>query len=153
MTELRGHGIRAALPIGFEGRIYRHEEAHGDTTFAVAHFGTFPLPPDAADFGNGAVQGMGPRDVFAVLLEHGPASAGTRLFAGKRMPRILEPGDFKPYRLRQGVAGHSGTQHFFVEAGRAFSLYAVLGSHLGRRWLLPRVNALLANVVIEASPT
>ena len=148
MTSLRAHGIRAEMPPGFEGRIYRHDPAHGDTTNPVAHFATFPLPP-AADFGNGAVQLMGQRDVFVVLLEYGPESVSTRLFAGKTMPRRLGPSDFKPYRLRLGIAGQSGTQHFFVENGRPFTLYAVLGSHLGRRVLIPWLNALLGGIEVE----
>ena len=149
MTVLRAHGIHADLPPGFEGRIYRHAESYGDTTHPVAQFATFSLPTGAADFGSGAVQLMGLRDVFAVLLEYGPESASRRLFAGKAMPRRVEPADFKSYRLRVGLAGQSGTQHFFVENGRPFTLYAVLGSHLGRRSLIPALNALLGGIVIE----
>lgn len=149
MTVLRAHGIHADLPSGFEGRIYRNAESHGDTTHPVAHFATFSLPPGVADFGSGAVQLMGQRDVFAVLLEYGAESAPRRLFAGRAMPRRLAPDDFKSYRFRVGLAGQSGTQHFFVESGRPFTFYAVLGSHLGRRALIPAVNSLLAGIVID----
>jgi hypothetical protein len=153
VTVLAGHGIQVTLPAGLEGRIYRHAEAHGDVTLPVGHFGSFPVPRDAADYGNGAVERMRTHDVFVVLLEQGSESADTRLYAGNVLPRSLEASDFKPYRLRQGITGHSGAQHFFVEAGRAFSLYAVLGSHLRRRWLLPPLNALLSSIVVDPVPS
>lgn len=150
MSTLQSHGIEVALPDGFEGRIYRRRPADGDRTYAVAHFGTFPLPLDAADFGTGAFAHMASSDIFAALLEYGPESAGRRLFAGNVMPRSLTPADFQPHAARSGSGKHSGSQHFFVEAGRPFTLYAVLGSHLTRRLLVRRLNLLLDGVSIGA---
>ena len=115
-------------------------------TRPVAHFATFALPADVAavgDFGSGAVTLMGPDDIFAVLFEYGPESTGRALFARQGMPRMLGPDDFRPMTLRRGLGNQSGTQWFFTESGRPFTLYAVLGHH-GRRFsLVPRLNSLL----------
>ena len=51
--------------------------------------------------------------------------------------------------LRHGLVGQSGTQWFFTEAGRPFSFYAVLGSHVLRDRLVPRVNMLLASLALS----
>lgn len=152
MTVLDAHGIRARLPSGFEGRIFRRPKVGDEQPRPVGHFATFPLPADVADFGGGAVTLMGPDDVFAVLFEYGPESIGTALFARQGMPRRLEPGHFSPMTLRRGLGGQAGTQWFFVEEGRPFTLYAVLGSY-GRRFSsVPRLNSLLAHVAVAALP-
>ncbi len=72
------------------------------------------------------------------------ASSPTGRHAGE-----LAPADFQPYVLRRGLAGQSGTQWFFTEAGRPFTLYVVLGSHARRSHLVPRVNGLLARLSVE----
>ncbi len=91
---------------------------------------------------------MGRDDIFAALFEYGPGSVGTRLFACQGMPRSLALGNFKPTVLRRGIGGQSGTQWFFTEGGRAFTLYVVLGSHALRGSLVPRVNELLRSVIV-----
>jgi hypothetical protein len=118
----------------------------------VAHFATFPLPADVADFGGGAVTLMGPSDIFAVLFEYGPESVGKALFARQGMQRSLTPSDFRPTLLRRGLGGQSGTQWFFSEAGRPFTFYAVLGSHARRGVLVPRLNELLAALTVSPQP-
>ena len=150
MGTIRAHGITAALPGGFEGQIFRRQPAAGTVTKPVAQFATFPLPRQVGDFGGGAVNLMGPADIFAVLFEYGPESVGRALFARQGMPRQLGPADFRPFTLRRGLPGQSGTQWFFTEAGRPFTLYAVLGSHLGRRQLVPRLNALLQGISVQS---
>jgi hypothetical protein len=141
------------LPTRFEGKIHRHKPHAGDCTYAVAQFSTFALPAGTADFGNGAVQVMGTRDVFAVLLEYGPESVGTKLFAEQGMPRTFEPHDFTRSMARDGSGLQSAVQRFFVEGGRPFSLYVVLGSHLGRRALMAPLRELLAGIhVSELAP-
>src|SRR5438067_684799 len=107
MRTLAAHGLHAVLPAGFEGRIHRHAPAAGEQTYPVAHFSTFALPPTTADFGNGAVQLMATRDIFAVLLEFGPESVGRRLFADEGMPRAFEPRDFSRHAARDGTGVHS----------------------------------------------
>jgi hypothetical protein len=112
-------------------------------SYPVGQFATFPIPDDIGDFGSGAVNLMGPSDVFATLFEYGPESVGTALFARQGRPGTLTPADFSPTLLRRGLPGQSGTQWFFTEAGRPFSFYAVLGSHSMRHALVLRVNALV----------
>jgi hypothetical protein len=150
VTQLRAHGITARLPAGVEGRIYRHPSSHGAVAHPVSHFATFPMPADPGDFGNGVVQLMRPTDVFVVLLEYGAESAERKLFAGKSMPRTLLPTDFSTHRSRSGLVGHSAAQLFFVEGGRPFTLYAVIGSHLRRKTLVARVNEILAGIGVDA---
>jgi hypothetical protein len=118
-------------------------------SYPVGQFATFPLPDDIGDFGSGAVNLMGPGDVFTTLFEYGPESLGTALFSQQGLPTALSPNDFSPVRLRRGLPGQSGMQRFFTEAGRPFSLYAVLGSHLRRDQLVPAVNALLSSLAIS----
>ncbi len=150
MAMIRAHGIVARLPSGFEGRIFVRPPTVG-TSYPVGQFSTFPLPDDIGDFGSGAVNLMGVDDVFATLFEFGPESLGTALFSHQGRPTAFTPGDFSPVRLRRGLPGQSGTQWFFTEAGRPFSFYAVLGSHLRRDVLVPGVNALFSSLVISPS--
>jgi hypothetical protein len=91
---------------------------------------------------------MAPTDIFAVLFQYGPESAGQALFARSSMPRNLSTDHFAPYTLRRGVAGQSGTQWFFTENGKPFTFYAVLGSHALRASLVPRVNVLLSGIAV-----
>ncbi len=147
MATIRAHGITARLPAGFEGRIFVRPSTVGPT-YPVAQFASFPIPDQTGDFGSGAVTQMGPYDVFATLFEYGPESVGTALFARQGRPESLSVADFSPTVLRRGIPGQSGTQWFFTEAGRPFSFYAVLGSHVLRRLLVPRVNTLLGALAV-----
>lgn len=149
MPTLQAHGIGAGLPGGFEGRIFRRQGSGAETPFAVAQFATFGLPTDVGDFGGGAVNLMGGDDIFAALFEYGPESLGTRLFARQGMPRELSTSNFLPYVLRRGLPGQSGSQWFFTEEARPFTLYVVLGSHARRAALVPRVNALLSGIRVS----
>ena len=151
MATLQAHGIRADLPTGFEGRIFRHEVTGPERSHAVAHFATFALPAQVGDFGGGAVTLMRETDIFAVLFEYGPESLGTPLFAHEGMPQALEPEHFAPHVLRRGLTGQAGTQWFFTENGRPFTLYIVLGSYARRRALVPVVNRLLGQLAVEAA--
>jgi len=148
VATLRAHGIEAHLPPGFEGRVFVRRPMAGEATRPVAHFATFPLPANVADFGSGAVQLMGPDDIFAVLFEYGPESVGTPLFGRHGAPHRLGPSDFSPVLLRRAIGGQSGTQWFFTTGGRPFTFFAVLGSHRLRHQLVPRLNQLLASLVV-----
>ncbi len=152
MAVLKAHGIEAPLPPGFEGRIVIRPAIGREVPYPVANFSTFALPVDVGDFGSGAVNAMGPADIFATLFEYGPESLGKPLFARQGMPRALAATDFRPYVLRRGLNGQSGSQWFFTESGRPFTLYVVLGSHLQRNALLPRVNDLIGTVSITPNP-
>ena len=152
MTTIGAHGIAARLPAGFEGRIFLRPPTVG-ATYPIAQFATFPIPDDVGDFGSGAVQLMGPYDVFTTLFEYGPESVGRALFARQGRPGTLTANDFSPMTLRRGLPGQSGTQWFFTEAGRPFSLYAVVGSHTLRRLLVPRVNTLIGSLSLSPAPS
>jgi hypothetical protein len=149
---LFAHGIGAGLPKGFEGRIFKRQGSGIEVANAVAQFATFALPEEVGDFGGGAVNLMGNDDIFTVLFEYGPDSLGTRLFAHQGLPRNLATSDFQPHVLRRGLTGQSGTQWFFTEAGRPFTLYSVLGSHARRSILVPKVNQLLEGLAVEPAP-
>ena len=147
MPTVRAHGIASQLPNGFDAKIFVRTVPVG-TAYAVAQFATFPLPDDVGDFGSGAVNLMGPDDVFVTLFEYGPESLGTRLFARQGRPSALSPADFSPTVLRRGLPGQSGTQWFFTESNRPFTLYAVLGSYAARGQLVPRLNGLLQGITV-----
>lgn len=148
MGTLRAHGITAQLPGGFEGQIFRRQVVAGEVAHPVAQFATVALPAQVGDFGGGVVNLMGSSDIFAVLFQYGPESLGKALFARQGMPRQLATSDFRPFTLRRGMPGQSGTQWFFTEAGKPFTLYAVLGSHRARAQLVPRLNGLLQNISV-----
>ncbi len=149
MAVLRAHGITAPLPTGFEGRIFIRPAIGREVPYPVANFATFALPADVGDFGSGAVNLMAATDIFATLFEYGPESLGTPLFARPGMPRSLSTTDFRPYVLRRGLSGQSGSQWFFTEGGRPFTLYVVLGSHAQRDLLVPRVNDLIGTLAVD----
>jgi hypothetical protein len=50
MARLASKGIEVYLPRGWEGRIFQREPTGGARTYPVAHFSTFALPADMADF-------------------------------------------------------------------------------------------------------
>ena len=152
MATIRAHGIAAQLPRRFEGRIFVRPTSVG-VSYPVGQFATFPIPDDIGDFGSGAVTLMGPDDVFATLFEYGPESLGTALFSSQGLPSSFSPDDFSPVRLRRGIPGQSGTQRFFTEAGRPFSFYAVLGSHVRRNALVAHVNELISSLLISPAST
>ena len=159
MSDLAAEGLQIAVPAGWEGRIVGREpaapprDAMGQVTAAaetrtgVAHLASFPLPVELGDFGGGAVDLMGRRDIFLVLFEFGPESLGTPLFAAEGMPS-LHPIDFDPATCRRSMPGQSAAQRFFVVNGRPFCLYVVLGSHARRIGLVPLVNEALADISI-----
>ena len=83
MPNLRGHDVRVTLPAGWDGRITVRRDgatealrtAGGPVVFTarpqpVVHIANFGLPEERADFGNGAVELMGDRDVLVVLFEY-----------------------------------------------------------------------------------
>ncbi|MGH3441771.1 MAG: hypothetical protein ACRDUY_06955 [Nitriliruptorales bacterium] len=155
---LRAHGIGADLPDAWEGAISVEQPvALGPfstgpppASLPVVHLATFPLPANRGDFGGSVVPLMTEHDAFVALLEYGPEHANTALFAGRGMPRRLDPRRFSPRGLHRRIHGHVGYQTFFTAAGRAFCLYVVLGSDADRHLLARRVERVLATVEIEA---
>lgn len=162
---IEGHGIAVELPEGWEGSIDRRPEedaagasrssvdggaaspAEADAEHPVTHLANFPLPNGRGDFGSGAVESMTSTDVLVCIIEYGPEDVGTPLFGHEGIP-TLTAAQFSPSAMQRTIEGMSGTQAFFSEGGRAFCLYAVLGSHRDRRALVPEVNDLLRTLQI-----
>ena len=149
MTALSRFGLTVDLPRGWEGAVFRRTPGPGEETHPVLHAGSFPLPPERGDYGNGAVEVMKARDVFIALLEDHPSSAGAAMYA-RGLPRRLGADSFNPATLQRAIPGHAGAQVFGTESGRPFCLYVVLGSWALARLLVPRVNAVLATLRVEA---
>jgi hypothetical protein len=165
VTDLAAHGIEVSLPTGWEGKLFRrpapgeapaagaHVEgapaAAGETTNAVLHAATIPLPPDVGDFASGAVDQLRADDILVVLFEYDPESATQPLFAAEGLPRQLQPDDFSPNVMQRAIKGQAGVQRFFHDQGRAFCLYVVIGGFARRRELVPRVNQVLATLTIQ----
>ena len=162
MATVDAHGISVGLPAGWDASIgiRRHGAPQGAITasgsetavlrsYPVAHIANFGLPAERGDFGSGAVELMGDRDVFIVLFEYDAASTRTALFRARGVPRSLTVRDFNPLTLRRGIPGQSAHQAFFQDHGRAFCLYVVLGAHARRARLVPWVNRVLATVQVQ----
>jgi hypothetical protein len=145
-TPISAHGVRVGVPTGWDARIYRRAETGDGTTHAVLHAATFPLPEQRGDFGSGAVELMGPSDVFVSLIEFHPEAADKPLFRRGGLPRPLPASAFDPNTLQRALPGQAGAQLFFNHGGRAWCLYVVIGSSVLRRFALPKVNSLLQTI-------
>jgi hypothetical protein len=140
-------GLAVSTPNGWDARIYRRSATSGQVTQPIIHAGDFPLPAVRGDYGSGAVEVMGPDQVFLSLLEFDPAEATAALFSAPRPPR-LSPGEFGPEKLQRGLPGQAGAQFFFNEKGRAFCLYVVIGSYDGRNALVPKANEIFQTMEV-----
>lgn len=147
-------GIAVELPPGFEGRVTTRAPDQADDSVRAASLrlglvqvASFPLPIGIGDFGGGATPLMGFNDILVVLLEYGRESVGSALFRRSGRP-VLSTGDFDENQLQHNLAGQSGSQTFFNEAGRAWCLYVVLGSHLNRARAVPVANQVVRAVRI-----
>lgn len=152
MTRLEQAGLRVDIPSDWEGAISGGGFpllADGARQPTIMHLASFPMPAERASFGAGAVELMNNSDVFVTLFEYGEESVGTPLFATQGAPKELLPGDFDRNKLQHAVPGQTGLQYFFTEAGRAFCLYVVLGSHIDRADLVRKVNPVLETLVIQ----
>ena len=148
MTTASRDGIDVKAPDGWDVRIYRRPPAPSETTNPVVHAGNFALPERRGDFGSGAVERMGPTNLLVVLFEYDRAAAHTPLFARRGRPQPVAS-DFGPNQLQRIIPGQSGAQYFYNEAGRAFCLYVVLGSHDRRAQLVGEARRLLSGVGVR----
>ena len=140
-----GRGFDIAVPPRW------HISAHhrdGGPDHLLVHAATVPLPRERGDFGSGVITTLGPDDVFVSLFEYGRDAVGTVLFESKGMPRP-RPSEFDPSAMQQVQPGMSGGQWFFQAAGRAWCLYAVLGSHARRQGGALKVDGLMQGVRIS----
>lgn len=153
MTRLRALGVSVDVPPGWDVRIYsRADTTSGpETSHAVLHAATFALPAERGDYGSGAVEAMAPGDLFLALVEHDPGSAGTALFCPRGLPVPLEAGAFSPAVLQRKLPGQAGLQRFFNLSGRAWSLYAVVGSYAMRSSLASGATRFLEALQLESS--
>ncbi|HEX8305293.1 MAG TPA: hypothetical protein VF612_10480 [Jatrophihabitans sp.] len=162
---LAGHGLAVALPARWEGRLYRrtvgqpgatlHAQATGTGTgwpgelsHPVLHLANFALPASRGDYGTGAVELMGPDNLFVALLEFGPDCLGTALYSPRGLPRVT-PGQFNPNGMQRRIAGQAGLQHFFTQGNRPFCLYVVIGSHRQAVALAKQANEVLERIEVE----
>lgn len=168
MSLLRGHGLAVTLPPAWEGRIYRrtspglaaprdnqgrplHPAASGwigDDARPVVHLANFALPATRGDFGSGAVDSLGPNEMFLALLEYGPECRGTALFAAEGPP-TLDAGLFSPHALQRVLPGQLGFQSFFTLADRPMCLFVVIGSARRAPALARDGNRVLTTVTVE----
>ncbi len=148
---MRVDGLTLRSPAGWETRARRQPAVRaGVRPSVMLHAMTCPIPADRGDFGSGAVDVLGPDDIFVSLVEMDAAEAGSRLYADRGVPTV-SPGEFSPDGTQRPLPGQSGGQWFFSVAGRPFCLFVVLGSHARRAAGAARVNALLAQLDVEAS--
>jgi hypothetical protein len=148
--KLEAHGLGLDAPLGWEARIERRAVGvAGESSYPVVHAATFPLPAVRGDYGSGAVEMMGPGDVFAALLEFGDTSVGSALFSPKPMPRSIDPEKFAPNQLQRWIPGQAGQQIFFTDQGRAFCLYIVIGSYTRRVELAARAEEIVRRILID----
>lgn len=163
MSEVAAHGLAVAAPRGWDAEIYRRDDGLGPGLVAglsaaataepelsyptILHLATFALPPGRGDYGGGALGAMRATDMFLTLFEYTEGGTGV-LFAHQGVPWPLSVDDFSPSALRVPQGNQTGCQRFFSVGHRAFGLYVVLGSHLWRGVLVPRVNVALSGVRI-----
>ena len=148
---LEAHGLSVIAPDGWEARIERRAPSSTDeTSTPVIHAATFPLPAARGDYGSGAVEVMGPDDVFVALLEFGAESTDSALFPTRPMPRSIDPEQFATNQLQRWRPGQAGQQLFFTDGRRAFCLYIVIGSYLRRAALAERAEELIARISIAS---
>jgi hypothetical protein len=139
-VRLSAHGISLELPQGWDGRIWSREGGG-----PVVHAANVPLPPSDGDFATLAAQSLPADGVVVVLVDYGPADAGTPLFANAP-PTGIDPGELRPQTLLRRRPGQRGLQRFFTSAGRAMCLYVVVGSAAHAADLSAAVSGVLATL-------
>lgn len=164
-TSFNAYGVSSRLPPGWEARATlltpvspstaapQRVRPGPEVTKPFFHLANFPLPPNRGAFGSGAVEQMLATHVLVVLFEYASDSVGTALFASQGLPQSLQPSQFNPKALQRILPGQAGYQAFFTEAGRAFSLYVVLGSYQGATSLVPQANNVLSGISISPGGT
>ena len=154
---LEAHGIKVDCPVGWDAKIFRHDErdlraagAQADEPAApTLHAATFALPLEDGDWATAAQELMNADDSLLVLKEFVPDSKlrpGKGLFAPAGKPSDLSRDQFHPRSLLRDLPGQSGYQSFFTEGGRPFGLYVVLG---GAQADLTAVNRVIDTAELE----
>src|SRR3954452_25236369 len=126
------HGFSLAVPPDWQAAARRQPvDVPGRPGNLVVHAATIALPSSRGDFGSDVAPLLGVDDVFCSLFEYDRASTETVLFSVRGLP-VVRPADFALGALQRSRPGQSGAQYFFSTAGRAFCLFAILGSHSRR---------------------
>ena len=142
-------GISVDLPRGWEGRAFVPVLPEPALTFAVLHAATFAIPPDDSSYGGGLARAMGTEATMFALVEFDPALAGEKLFRDDRLPIAVRPAELSPGALQVPRPGHAAVQRFFAESGRAFCLYAIVGSRDDRAARVRRLKDVVATLRIR----
>ena len=148
MARVSARGVSVVTPPGWDVRIFRRDEVPPERTFTVVQAANFSLPSTMGDYGNGAVQLMGPWCILICLIEFAPEHATDALFRAPGPPSSLTAEEFRRSTLQHNRPGQVGTQRFFSAAKRAWSLFAIFGSEELRSTLLPVVNSVLSGITI-----
>jgi hypothetical protein len=163
-TTLRGYGISASIPQGFEGRITHLDpvdplssHAHAvapsigtEVTRPYIHIANVPLSQERDTFGGGVVETLRAHHVFIALIEYGPECVGTNLFSPLGLPRKVSARSFSRSRLHRIIPGQAGYQSFCTHNGRAFCLYIVAGSYARVGSTVHQVNRILRSISITS---
>jgi len=136
VRQISAYGVTVDVPTAWECRILRRATTGAEQTHAVVHLANFPLPEQRDDFGANLTWTMGPRDVFVVLFDYGPAAANQPLFRAQGRPTLATE-HFNSRTMQRPLPGQFGCQRFFTENGRGFCLYVVAGG----RAALPAATA------------
>ena len=156
MDRLEAHGVSIGVPGGWEAELSIQENPlTGDSDPAgpqvsrvVVHVANYSLRADRGDYGSEAVAGMDRGGIFLALIEFDEASVGSMLFAAEGVPQLRSE-DFTGDQLLRPRASQAGVQRFFQVSGRAFCLYAVIGSYSMRRLLAAEANSIVSTLAIE----
>jgi hypothetical protein len=149
MSTVSAFGISAAIPDGWEARIFSHPD--GEPTL---HAANYPLPARDGDFGSQATRHLPHGGVFVCLTEY-RTGEGIDLHHGlfaHPAPRSLDPADFSSRTLLRARPGQAGLQRFFSTAGRAFCLYVVASSAARTRRRLVAASKLVESLDISGRP-
>jgi hypothetical protein len=142
-------GFDIDLPAGWQVAVRRQPPSvPGRTGNLLVHAATVPIPRERGDFGSGVVSALGPDDVFLSLFEYDHEAVATTLFTSSGLP-VPRPSDFDPAAMQRPLPGQSGAQWFFTVAGRAWCLFAVIGSHGRRQSSAVKIDRLLKGVRIR----
>lgn len=146
MARIEGHGIAVDVPAGWDAEIYVRPD--GAAALPLLHMATFALPAGRGDFGGGAVERMGSRDIFMSLSEYGAESVGTPLFATGALTPV-PPEAFDTQALQRPIAPQCGWQRFATLSGRPLCLYVVLGHHRLRARLAAEAQSVVETITID----
>jgi hypothetical protein len=88
-------------------------------------------------------------EAMGLVLEFGPEAANSQLFKPTAAIPGLTSDAFRPRQLQRVILGQAGAQRFVAVQGRAFCLYAVIGSIANRGPLATRVNQLVGSLSVQ----